>query len=147
LKEAIDKIRQESKPRAEKQVAGMLLLEGIAKAENVEVNDAELNARLGELAREHRMPLKQLRQELQRDGRLEGLRYQMRQDKTLDLVVSQAVVTERAMTQEEAEADAKGEHHLHSDEEHDHDHDHDHEHDHEHEHDHDHDHDHDHSHG
>jgi trigger factor len=152
FKDIIDRLRNESRPRAEKQVAGMLLLEAIGKQEKVEVNESELNARLSEIAREHRMNVKEVRKQLAQDGRLEGLRYQMRQDKALDFVVAQANVTERAMTPEEAEADAKGERHLHDEAEPDHDHDeedhdHDHAHDHDHDHDHAHDHDHDHDHG
>lgn len=159
LVEAIQKIRTEAKPRAERQVAGMLVLEAVAKAEKIEISDPELNGRLQEIAKEHRIQLKQLRQELAQDGRLEGLRYQMRQDRALDFVVSQATVTDRAMTKEEAEAEAKGEadralaggteHEDEHDHEHEHEPDHDHEHGHEHGpgHDHDHDHDDDHEHG
>lgn len=145
LREAVDKIRSESRPRAEKQVAGMLLLEAIAKAEHIEVSDQELNGRLQELAKEHRIPIKQLRQQLASDGRLEGLRYQLRQDKALDLVVKEATVTEQAMTEDEAKADVAG---GHEDEDAGHDHPHDHDHDdHDHDHDHGHAHDHDHDHG
>ncbi|MCK6545582.1 trigger factor [Myxococcota bacterium] len=143
LKQAIERVRADSRGRAEKQVAGMMILEAIAKAENVEITDAELNGRLTEIARENRMTVKALRQELTKDGRLDGLRYQMRQDKALDLAVKEAVITERVMTPEEASAeDAEGDQHLHEGgvEDHDHDHDHDHHH-------HDHDHDHDHHHG
>lgn len=148
LKEAVEKIRVESRGRAEKQVAGMLLLEAIAKQESVEVTDAELNARLAELAKEHRIPLKNLRSQLQADGRLEGLRYQMRQDKALDMIAKEAKVTERVMTEEEAALDdrevdvdegaAGHEGHDHGDHDHDHEghdhsgHDHDHDHDHDH---------------
>jgi trigger factor len=150
LREAVEKIRAESRPRAEKQVAGMLLLEAIAKSEKVEVSDQELNGRLQELAKEHRIALKQLRQQLAQDGRLEGLRYQMRQDKALELVMKEAHVVEKEMTEEEAKADAAGGHdHDHEDHDHEHGHDQDlgddpdHHHDHEHDHgdgDHDHDH-------
>lgn len=147
LKEAVDNIRKESRGRAEKQVAGMLLLEAIAKQESIEVSDAELNARLSDLSKEHRIPIKSLRQQLASDGRLEGLRYQMRQDKALDMVAKEAKVTERAMTDEEKQAEDRTQgQEVDVDEGHDHDHDHEgHDHDHDHDHDHaGHDHDHDH---
>jgi trigger factor len=108
-------LRLENRERAEKQVAGMLIIESIAKKEKVEVSDADLDGRLQDLANENRMNVKQVRAQLTRDGRLENLRYDMKQDRALDLVLEQAKVVE-----EEAPAD------------HDHGHDHDHDHDHDH---------------
>lgn len=108
LLEAIAKLRVEARPRAEKQVAAMLVLEAIARQEKIEVSEQEVEGRISELAREHRMNPKQLKAELKQNDQLEALRYNLRQDKALDFLVSQAKVVEKTMTAEEAAAeDAK----------------------------------------
>jgi trigger factor len=108
LLEAISKLRVEARPRAEKQVAAMLVLEAIARQEKIEVSEQEVEGRISELAREHRMNPKQLKAELKQNDQLEALRYNLRQDKALDFLVGQAKVIEKTMTAEEVAAeDAK----------------------------------------
>lgn len=114
--EAIAKLRDENRDRAREQVAGMLLLEAVARQEELEVTDAELDGRLSDIARDNRMNVKQVRAQLKKEGRLEAVRYDMLQDRALDLVVDEASVTEEVV-----EDDGSGDDHAH-----DHDHDHDH---------------------
>jgi trigger factor len=104
LQEAIDRIRVEARPTAEKQVKTMLLLEGVARKEGVEVTESELDGRIQELSREHKIPVAQLRQQLRQNDQLEGIRYNLLQDKALDLVVQRASITEKTVTAEELEA-------------------------------------------
>jgi trigger factor len=94
LLEALAKVRKEARPRAETQVAGILILEAIAKQENIEVLEAEIEGRLQELSREHRIGLRELKAQMRENGGLEGIRYNLRQDKTLDLVIQHAEVKE-----------------------------------------------------
>ncbi len=105
MKEAIGKLRGELRPRAQRQVAGMLLLEAVARVEDVEVEDQALEGRIQELARENRMQPKQLKIQLKQNDQIESLRYNMKQDKALDLVLEAATVTERTVTQEELDAE------------------------------------------
>lgn len=127
MKEAIYKLRAELRPRAERQVAGMLLLEAVARVEEIEVDDQALDGRIQELARENRMQPKQLKIQLKQNDQIESLRYNMKQDKALDLVLQAATVTERTVTQEELDAEAAA---AAGEIEHAEDHDHDHEHEH-----------------
>ena len=62
--------------------------------EEVEVTDDELGAHIARLAAMRGTTPDRLRAELDKDGQLEGIRFQVRQDKTLDLLVSRASVTE-----------------------------------------------------
>lgn len=105
MKEAIAKLREEARPRAERQVAGMLLLEAVSRKETIEVSDAELEGRIQELSREHRIPPKQLKIQLKQNGQVDALRYNLLQDKTLDLLVDRAVVTEREVSEDEDDAE------------------------------------------
>jgi len=114
--EAVQKLREENRERAEQQVAGMLLLEAVARQETVEVDDQELEGRLSDIARENNMNVKQVRAQLTQEGRLEAVRYDMVQDKALDVILERAKITERVATESDSDDD-----HVH-DENCDHDH-------------------------
>lgn len=101
LLETIEKLREEARPRAEKRVAGMLLLEAVARQAEIEATDADIEGRIAELAREHRMPTKTLRKQLVEGDQIDALRYNLTQDKALDHVLEQAQVTEQQVSAEE----------------------------------------------
>lgn len=101
-----DELREKLRDSALDEVRGQLLLDAIATAENVEVADADLDERVGRLARSQGQVPGRLRSEMEHDGRLDNLRFQMRQDKTLDLLVQHAEVTEREPAPEPAPDEA-----------------------------------------
>jgi len=90
LKQALDRLRGEIRPEAEKRVAASLLLESVARKESVEVEEQEIEGRIQELAREHRMQPKQVKQQLRANGQLDSLRYNLVQEKTVDLLLEHA---------------------------------------------------------
>jgi trigger factor len=102
------------RPNAEEQVRGQLLLEAIATVEKVEVTEAEVSEHIARIASLRNVPPARLRAEYDRDDKLEGVRFQLRHDKTLDLLLNRAEISEGAP-----------EEHVH-DESCGHDHDHDH---------------------
>ena len=85
-----EKIIDEMKPEAVKRIQNSLVLEAIAKAENIEVSDEEFNAELQKMADMYKMELDQIREFM---GEFEEK--QMRQDiaiqKAVELVVASAV--------------------------------------------------------
>ncbi len=97
MKEAIDRLREEARPRAEQQVAGMLLLEAVARQANIEASDADVEGRIAELAREHRIPTKQLKKQLVDNDQVDALRYNLTQDKALDHVIESASISEEVV--------------------------------------------------
>ena len=100
-----DSMREKMRSSAEEQVRGQLLLEAIGDSEKIEVTEADISEHLAKLAAMRNMPPARLRAEYDRDDKLEGVRFQLRQEKTLDLLVSKAIVTETALSAE-AEAEA-----------------------------------------
>lgn len=90
-----DEMRDKMRPQALDEVRGQLLLDAVAKQESVEVSDDDVSDRIGEMAAMRKVPAARLRAELDRDGRLDNIRFQLLQDKTLDLLVSKATVTEK----------------------------------------------------
>jgi trigger factor len=102
-------LRDSLREGAADEVRGQLLMDAIAKQENIEVGDEELSARVAEMAQRRNAQPARLRAEMERDGRLDNLRFMMLQEKTLDFVVARAEVTEvdAAVLKAEAEAEEK----------------------------------------
>jgi trigger factor len=87
-------MRDRLRSGAADEVRGQLLLETIAEKESLEVGDADVDARIAELARMQNKAPNKLKAEMDKEGTLASLRWRMRQEKALDLVVSRATITE-----------------------------------------------------
>ena len=103
--EAIARLREENRERAESQVAGMLMLEAVARQLEIEVSDQEVEGRLTDIARENNMNVKQVKAQLIKEGRLDYVRHDMKQDKALDAILDKANITERVASESESEDD------------------------------------------
>ena len=103
--EAIARLREENRERAESQVAGMLMLEAVARQLEIEVSDQEVEGRLTDIARENNMNVKQVKAQLVKEGRLDYVRHDMKQDKALDAILDKANITERVASESESEDD------------------------------------------
>ncbi|HUS66595.1 MAG TPA: trigger factor [Kofleriaceae bacterium] len=88
-------LREKLRASALDEVRGQLLLDAVASKEGIEVPESEVDERVTRLARGQNQAPGRLRQEMDRDGRLDSIRFQLRQQKTLDLLVKHAEVTER----------------------------------------------------
>ena len=84
----------------------MFIMDKVAEAEEIEVDDAEVNARIADMAAANKRRPERLRQELESDGSMEQVRLSLREEKTLDRLLEQAEVTEQA---EEAPKPSEGE--------------------------------------
>jgi trigger factor len=97
-----EKLKDSLRTDAERTVQGALLIEAVAKAENVEVQEADLEKRLAEHAKERGENVAKVRSEYEKQGRLEQLRASLREEKTLDLLMSKANLTVREIEPDEA---------------------------------------------
>ena len=88
------KMKEEMKGEAEQEARATILLQAIAEREGVEVGDADLQKRVAELATARQENSKKLRAELERTGRIHGVRAQLLQEKTLDMLLSQAKISD-----------------------------------------------------
>jgi len=84
------KIREDSRSEAEKDVRGSLILEKIAEAEGLEVSDGEVDEMIRDLAEEHREPPAAIKTRLTREGNLPRITQKLRNQKALDLVYQNA---------------------------------------------------------
>jgi trigger factor len=96
------KLRESLAPSAEKEVRGMLILEKVAEMENITVTDAEMQQRLEQLANQMNQRVEAVKNQFQKNDRLEGLRAAIREEKTLDFLLSQANIIEAKSAPEDA---------------------------------------------
>ncbi len=85
----IDQFKEQMKPSAELQVKGTLALEQIAKEENFEVSDSEVEEQLSKIAEGYGMELDKVK-EFMRDEDIESIKSDIKITKALDFIVENA---------------------------------------------------------
>lgn len=85
-----NKLRDDLKPRAETEVRGQLLLEAIAKAENVSVSDDDVEQKIVSLAEEAGVPPALVKKEFSSQDARVNLKARLLDDKTIALVKQHA---------------------------------------------------------
>ena len=113
----MEQFKEQMKPSAEMQVKGTLALEAIAKAENIEVTDAEVEEQLQKMADAYKMELEKVKG-FMRDEDIEAMKADLKITKALDLIVESAkwgkpaakkTTTKKTTTKKAAEPAAEGE--------------------------------------
>lgn len=82
----LDQFKEQIKPNAELQVKGTLALEQIAKEENIEVSEADLEEQLKKMAEAYSMELEKVK-EFMREEDLENIKADLKISKALDFIV------------------------------------------------------------
>ena len=86
------KMQEEFRPEAVKRVKRALILEQIAKKENLIVSDVEIDAEIRRAAKEADRDFAEVKHRLRHDGGYEALRMSLSQEKALDLVLHEATI-------------------------------------------------------
>jgi trigger factor len=84
------KVGEEFRPEAVKRVKRSLILEQIARKENIAVSDVEVDAEIRRAAKEQEREFADVKHHLKHEGGYEALRASMAQDRALELVLSEA---------------------------------------------------------
>ncbi len=93
IKDQRDSIMSAATRSSEERVKLSYILERIADAEKLELPEADLTTHIAMLAARRRQAPEKLREELEKDGRLDSLKRDLRNEKALAFVVKHAVVT------------------------------------------------------
>lgn len=93
IQEHRDDIMNAASQSSQDRVKLSYILRRIAEKEGVTVEESEVEAHIAALAQRHRMPAAKMREELEKRDAFEGIRGDIRSAKTLDTVMSRAVVT------------------------------------------------------
>lgn len=87
----LDELREERRADAERLVKSSLVLEAIAEKENVEANDADVDAELEKMAAMYNLEVEKIKSSL-RETDIEDIKGQIKIRKTLDLLVENATI-------------------------------------------------------
>ncbi|TXK90933.1 trigger factor, partial [Parageobacillus sp. SY1] len=82
-------LREQMKEDAEKRVRVALTIEAIAKAENIEVTEEEINEELEKMAKAYNLEVEKLKELL---GNLDGVKEDLKWRKTIDFLVENSKV-------------------------------------------------------
>jgi trigger factor len=91
----LEQWREQWRERAEREVREMLILEAVAQAESIEVDDSEVDARIEEMASQKGADAAQLKQATGDKAFVRVLKAQLLDEKVLDFLVGEAKVGEK----------------------------------------------------
>jgi trigger factor len=92
------KLREDARPEAEKEVRGSLILEKVAESEALEVKEEEVDELIRDLAQERHEAPAALKTRLTRDGELHTIERRLRNQKALDLIYQHAKIKPKSET-------------------------------------------------
>ena len=94
----LDKLEEQVRPEAETRIKSSLVLEQIAKDENIEVSEEEIDAEIEKMAKAYGMEADKLKEYMKRDISV---------TKAVDLVMENVKERAKAKTKKEKEAEAE----------------------------------------
>jgi trigger factor len=94
VRQLVEQLRQGAQDEAARELKLFFILQKIGNDQNVDVDEAELNGRIAMLAAQRGQRPEKLKQEMSKDGSLQSLYIQMREQKALDKILETAEVEE-----------------------------------------------------
>lgn len=104
----LDKLKEQVRPEAETRIKSSLVLEQIAKEENIEVTDEEIDAEVEKMAAAYGMEADKLK-EYMGDAEKESMTRDLKVTKAVDLIMENVKERAKAKSKKEKEAEAKEE--------------------------------------
>ena len=92
IKEDFEKLKNEAKIKAEQNIKNHLILKKIAEEENIDVSEDEIDEELKAIAKANNVPLAQVVESVNKEGKREDLRNNLLLKKTVDFLVENAII-------------------------------------------------------
>lgn len=96
----LEKLKEDMRPNAERAEKTTLVLDAIAKKENLEVSDEDVEKRLNELAQQYQQKVDVLRKMVGNKEQLEFLKEGIRREKVIDFLMENASIVKKDTNQE-----------------------------------------------
>lgn len=94
ISENLTELQADAANQARRELRLTFILGKIVQAENIEISEDEINARIAQMARAYDRRPERLKQELTQDGSIQQVAISMAEEKALDKLIEQADVTE-----------------------------------------------------
>jgi trigger factor len=95
----VEKMMEQVKPQAEERIKSRLVLEAVAKEENIEASEDEVNAEIKKMADQYKMEESKVK-EILGEGQLKQLRQDLAVQKAADFIVENAKEDKKAAAAE-----------------------------------------------
>jgi len=92
IKEDFEKLKNEAKIKAEQNIKNHLILKKIAEKENIDVSEDEIDEELRAIAKANMVPLAQVVESVNKEGKREDLKSNLLLKKTVDFLVENAII-------------------------------------------------------
>jgi trigger factor len=86
-------IYDEERPQAEQAVRRSILLDAVARQENIEISDEDIDSELQKIAEGTNKPAAAMKAQLEKEGRMQGFRQHLRENKAFDFIYRNAKLT------------------------------------------------------
>jgi len=104
----VDGLKEQVRPEALTRIQSSLVLEQIAKEENIEVSDADVDAEIEKMAKNYGMEADKLK-EYMGEGEKESMKRELAITKAVELIMDNIKERAKAKTKKEKEAEAAAE--------------------------------------
>ena len=104
----IDGLKEQVRPEAETRIKSSLVLEQIAKEENIEITDADVDAEIEKMATMYNMEADKLKEYMGEDEK-ENMKQDLAVQKAVELITESVKPRAKAKTKKEKEAEAETE--------------------------------------
>ena len=94
ISENLTELQADAANQARRELRLTFILGKIVQAENIEISEDEINARIAQMARPYNRRPERLKQELAQDGTIQQVAISLAEEKALDKLIEQADVTE-----------------------------------------------------
>ena len=101
----LDKLKEQVRPEAETRIKSSLVLEQIAKEENIEITDADVDAEIEKMATMYNMEADKLKEYMGEDEK-ENMKQDLAVQKAVELITESVKPRAKAKTKKEKEAEA-----------------------------------------
>ncbi|MEX0742707.1 MAG: hypothetical protein WD079_07895, partial [Phycisphaeraceae bacterium] len=110
IENQLAELRAASEEDAQRELKVLFILEAVAREHEIDVDEAEVNGRVFQMAMQQNRRPERVREEMQQNGQLNQIFVQLREQKAIEKLLEQAKVTEISAEewnkQQEAEAEA-----------------------------------------
>jgi len=104
--QTMDQIRETYQEQARFMVKRDLVIEAVADAENIQAEEADVEAEIQKLSVNYWQPPEKIREMLEKNGRLEDLKFSIRMQKAAEFIYANALVSDEIVDREQMIRDA-----------------------------------------
>lgn len=94
IEQHLDELKASSEQNAQQQLKTFFIMDKVSKELGIEISDAEVNGQIAQLAVQQNQRPERMREQMEKDGSLESLKLQIRDEKAVEKLLESAKITD-----------------------------------------------------